>query len=199
MISVFGKIFYGLFILLLLAVAALFLATLLPIPGNVEVKIVKSGSMEPAIKTGSVVVVKPAGAYAEGDVITFGQERGEQIPTTHRIVSVVTENAERRGLNADSTRNGEAGQVFYLTKGDANEEADNVRIAASEVVGKVIFTVPYAGYVLDFARKPIGFTLMIGVPAAVIILDELSRIFKEVAGMRRKRRETHEITRLYEQ
>lgn len=184
MINFFGKFFYGIFVLLLLAVAGLFLATLLPIPGNVELKIVKSGSMEPAILTGSIVLVRPADTYAQGDVITFGEERGEQIPTTHRIVEVQQEGS----------------QIFYMTKGDANEEADNVRIEESDVVGKVVFTVPYAGYVLDFARKPIGFTLMIGVPAAIIILDELGRIVKEVMTMRR-RKERHggEIERLYEQ
>jgi signal peptidase len=172
--NVLGKIFYGLFIILLLGVAGLFLASLLPIPGNVEIKIVKSGSMEPAIKTGSIVVVQPSDSYTVGDVITFGEERGEQIPTTHRIVSIAIEEGNR---------------TFYMTKGDANEEQDNVRIASEDVVGKVVFTMPYAGYVLDFARKPIGFTLMIGIPAAIIILDETIRIFKEIGNMRRRKRD----------
>ncbi len=33
--------------------------------------IVSSGSMEPAIKTGSVVVVSPKSSYQVGDVVTF--------------------------------------------------------------------------------------------------------------------------------
>jgi signal peptidase I len=164
-----GKIFYGLFILLLLSVAGLFLATLLPIPGNVEIKIVKSGSMEPALQTGSIVVVRPASTYSVGDVITFGEERGEQIPTTHRIVSA----------------HEESGQTYFTTKGDANEEQDNIRIALGDVVGKVVAHVPFAGYVLDFARKPLGFTFMIGIPAGIIIVDELLRIVAEVKRMRR--------------
>lgn len=171
MTNFISKLFYAVFILLLLGVAGLFLATLLPIPGNVQVKIVKSGSMEPAILTGSVVVLKPQSSYAVGDVITFGEDTGSQIPTTHRIVSIHNEN----------------GSIFYQTKGDANEEADNVRIAADDVVGRVLFAVPYAGYVLDFAKQPIGFTLMIGLPAGVIILDELIRIWREVRTMRSKK------------
>ena len=159
---------YAVFILLLLGVAGLFLASLLPIPGNIQVKIVKSGSMEPAIKTGSVAIVKPEASYAVGDVITFGEDTGRQIPTTHRIVSI----------------GGDFNHVFYMTKGDANEEADGAQIAAKDVIGKVVLTVPYAGYVLDFARQPVGFTLMIGVPAAIIILDEMARIWKEVQKMR---------------
>lgn len=163
---------YAIFILLLLGVAGLFLASLLPIPGNMQVKIVKSGSMEPAIQTGGVVVVKPSASYAVGDVITFGEDTGSQIPTTHRVVSI----------------GGDFTNVFYVTKGDANEEQDPVQVPHSEVVGKVIFDVPYAGYVLDFARQPMGFTLMIGIPAAIIIFDELGRIYTEVRKMHAKKR-----------
>ena len=161
---ILGKILYGIFIAALVAVAGIFISTLLPIPGNIEVKIVKSGSMEPTIATGSLVIVKPADAYAVGEVITFGEDSRNQIPTTHRIVSVREE----------------SGTVFYTTKGE---------VAASNVIGKVLFDAPYAGYILDFARQPIGFTLLIGVPAGIIILDESARIIQEVAALRRKRKE----------
>lgn len=169
--KIISKLFYTVFVLLLLGVAGLFLATLLPIPGNVQIKIVKSGSMEPAISTGSIVVVKPQARYAVGDIITFGEDTGAQIPTTHRITAV----------------QGDFSNVSYLTKGDANEDSDNVQIAQRDVVGRVVFNVPYAGYILDFAKQPIGFTLMIAIPAGIIILDELVRIGREVVGMRRRK------------
>ena len=51
--------------IILIGVAGLFLASLIPLPGAIEIKIVKSGSMEPAIPTGSLVVIKP-------DVTWFG-------------------------------------------------------------------------------------------------------------------------------
>jgi signal peptidase len=169
--KILGKIGYGLFLTLLLGVVSLFVATLLPIPGNIEIKIVKSGSMEPSIPTGSIVVVKPAASYAVGDIITFGEDTGRQIPTTHRVVSVLEEN----------------GRTAYMTKGDANEEADPVRIAGNEVIGKVVFSVPFAGFIIDFARQPIGFTLMIGIPAGLIILDETFRILREILRMKRRK------------
>lgn len=159
---------YTLFIAMLLAVAGLFLTTLLPIPGNIEVKIVKSGSMEPTIMTGSIVVVKPSASYAVNDVITFGEDTKRQIPTTHRIIAT----------------NGDFKSISYTTKGDANEEQDPAPVSQSDIIGKVVLAVPYAGYILDFARQPIGFTLMIGIPAGIIILDELLRIFTEVRKMR---------------
>ena len=162
---------YALFIVLLLGISGLFVASLLPIPGNVQLKIVKSGSMEPNILTGSVVVIKPEAMYAVNDVVTFGADTGSSIPTTHRIIDQRIEN----------------GQTLFQTKGDANEEADQNTILPRDVIGKVVFAIPYAGYVLDFARQPIGFTLMIGIPAGIIILDELIKIGTEMRRMRRRK------------
>lgn len=169
MINYLYKAVYALFILALVAVAGLFLATMLPIPGTIEIKIVKSGSMEPAIPTGSIVAIMPATTYALGDIVTFGRDTAREIPTTHRIVEV------------------QGGGVTFLTKGDANEEADPRPIVASEVIGKVWFAVPFVGYILDFARQPLGFTFMIGVPAAFIIVDELIRLVREIQRIYRRR------------
>ena len=78
-----------------ICVIALFLiVAILPIPGNVELKIVQSGSMEPAILTGSIVVIKPSSAYEVGEVITFGSDTKTQVPTTHRDVSSETRGTE---------------------------------------------------------------------------------------------------------
>lgn len=165
--------------LVLVAVGGIFLASLIPMPGNIEIKIVKSGSMEPAIKTGSLVLIKPqttayGAQYRVGDIITFGPDTAKEIPTTHRVEEVIKE---------------PSGEFVYRTKGDANEEADPNLVEESEVIGKVAFFAPYAGYILDFAKKPLGFALLIGIPAASIILDELIVIGREFAKMRRRREE----------
>jgi signal peptidase len=167
-----GKILYITFITILVCIVGIFVAASLPIPGNIEVKIVKSGSMEPSIMTGAIVVVKPSKSYVVGDVVTFGEDTKQQIPTTHRIISITEKE----------------GKTFFMTKGDANEEADATEVSKDEVIGKILFDVPYLGYVLDFARQPIGFALLIGVPAIVIIIDESGAIIKEIGIMRRKRR-----------
>jgi signal peptidase I len=169
--KIIGNIFYTLFVILLIGVAGLFLTTLLPLEGNIQVKIVKSGSMEPSIETGSIVVVKPAATYYADDVITFGKDTKDQIPTTHRVLEKTVEN----------------GVTMYQTKGDANEDLDPALVPESAVIGKVWFSVPYAGYVLDAARQPLGFTFMIGIPAGIIILDEVIKIWLEVAGVRRRK------------
>jgi signal peptidase len=172
---VISNIFYGICIVLLIAVATLFLASLVPLGGGIEVKIVRSGSMEPSISTGSLVVIRPSASYEVGDVITFGEDTGTAIPTTHRIV-------ERRGTS-------------YVTKGDANEEVDPREIAHSAVIGKVLIDVPFAGYILDFARQPLGFVLLIGLPALIIIFDELAAIWIEIRKLRKGKHPPKEPTK----
>ncbi len=132
--------------------------------------IVQSGSMAPAIKMGSIVVVKPAEDYKIGDVITFGPCTKTKAPTTHRIYDIkVVE-----------------GKPYYITKGDANNAPDQREISKREVIGKVLFSVPYLGFAVDFAKKPLGFALIIIIPATIIIFDEIKKIFGEIKKIRQK-------------
>lgn len=176
MVKALNYIFYGFFITMMLAIAGLLVASMLPIPGNIELKIVKSGSMEPTIPTGSLVIVKPMQNYGVGDVITFGADTKTEIPTTHRII----------GYESDAE-----GRSVYRTQGDANEDPDANPVAKGEVIGKVVLHLPYVGFVLDFARQPLGFALLIGVPAALVIVEEVLTITKEVkaAIVRRRKKE----------
>ncbi len=167
------KIPYYILILGVASIGLLLLSTLLPIPGNLRVKIVKSGSMEPTIKTGGIVFIKSAPLYQVGDIITFGQDTKTAIPTTHRIIE---ESVEKAG-----------GSRVFTTKGDANDAADQKTVSVSEIRGKVIFSFPYAGYILDFAKKPIGFALLVGLPALIIIFEEILNIFKEIKRIRRRK------------
>lgn len=162
-LSFFGNTVYTAIVLVVLAFALLFVGTRVDILGY-EVKVVQSGSMEPAIMTGGIVVVAPTNAYNVGDVITFGSDTRSSVPITHRVIEKTYE-----GRSAT-----------YLTKGDANEEADSAAVAHSAVIGEVVFTVPYVGYVIDFARTPLGFALLVGIPALLIILDEFANIMWEV-------------------
>src|SRR3989338_2465154 len=167
------KIPYYFLVVGVASIGLLLLATLLPIPGNLRVKIVKSGSMEPAIKTGGLVFIREASSYKMGDVITFGKDTKTQITTTHRII-------EESGEGASKT---------FTTMGDANDAPDPKEVGVGEIRGKVIFSLPYAGYILDFAKKPMGFLLLVGVPALIIIFEELIKIWKEIKKIRRRKNE----------
>lgn len=140
-----------------------------------HVDTVYGGSMEPAIKLGSLAVIKPVEpeTVSEGDIITFAAPTENSVIITHRVTQVI---------------DGESGLMFS-TKGDANEEPDAYTVPAENVLGRVWISIPYAGYFTDFTRSRLGFGLLIGIPAAIIIGIELRNIFRSISEMRRQREE----------
>lgn len=151
-------------------IALLLVLSAFPITGNFKVLTVLSGSMEPSIKTGSVVAVKPSSDYKIGDIITFGPYSKTQVPTTHRIYDIKVV----------------GGEPVYITKGDANNAPDTREVQKKDVLGKVLFDVPYAGYAVATAKKPLGFALIIIVPALIIIADEIKKIIWEIKSRSKK-------------
>lgn len=150
---------YGIMILLGITVV-LSLFPLLPIPGNFESLVVMSGSMEPAIHTGSVAFVKSTGSVQVGDIVTFKNPRDPATNFTHRIVSIENE--------------------IIKTKGDANDSPDSWELTKEDIVGKFLLSIPLLGYPVHFAKTPRGFIFLIILPAALIILDELRTIKNEL-------------------
>jgi signal peptidase len=128
--------------------------------GDTRYEPVYTGSMEPAIPVGSVVVIKPVDpeTLKIGDIICFTLTEPTSI--THRIANVTDEG--------------------FITKGDANEDPDQWTVRKENVIGKVIFTIPFIGYLGYFVRTPTGFILLIVVPASVIIIMEIRNIAKEL-------------------
>jgi signal peptidase len=167
--KLFLKIGAGFFLAIIIITALFMSIPMLPIAGNYRVLTVLSGSMEPAIRTGSAVVVVPADNYKIGEVITFGEIGKIKRPTTHRITDIKIA----------------GGKPVYMTKGDANDIGDSQEIAQSKVMGKVLFSIPYLGYALNFAKRPIGFALTIILPAALIIREEVKKIYRELSANRK--------------
>jgi len=150
-------------LVIVIILALLLIISVFPIPGNYKVLMVLSGSMEPVIKTGSIVAVKPSEDYKIDDIITFYSFKSET-PVTHRIVDI------KEGNN----------KVLYKVKGDANEESDWEEVSKEDVVGKVLFSVPFLGYVINFLQQPIGFALIVLIPAIIIIYEEVTKIKREI-------------------
>ena len=157
------KIVSYIFIAIIVVIALLLVISVLPLPGNYKVLMVLSGSMEPAIKTGSIVAVKPSENYQINDIITFHSSKSET-PVTHRIVNIKESNDT----------------VSYKVKGDANEESDWEEVSKENVIGKVLFSVPFLGYVINFIQQPIGFALIVLIPAIIIIWQEVVKIKREI-------------------
>jgi signal peptidase len=146
------------------ALVLLVLLALAPQIWDLHFRTVASGSMEPAIPLGAVVMFRPVDAteIQEGDVITFRSPEGPGLVVTHRVIRV----SQQSGMH------------YFQTKGDANPEADLEPISEKAILGKVMFYIPYIGYLSQVVRQPVGWSLLIALPAAMIILFELIRIFR---------------------
>lgn len=135
---------HGLAVGATLVVSLLLASTFLPQLAGWTSLVVTSGSMAPALDPGDVVLVKPVdGASMEPmDIITFVTSDGTLV--THRIVD--------KGTDSDGTS--------FVTKGDANEEADGGTVDSRNVVGQVRYSVPHVGYLVAWARTPLGLAVL---------------------------------------
>jgi signal peptidase len=127
-----------------LVLAGLLLALMATRLFDFEVLTVRSGSMEPAIGRGDLIVVKPAAIdrVEEGDIVLFAAG-GDGIPTVHRVIGI--NEIELRLTDAATGAVSSTFDYRLVTKGDANAEPDPSDVGASQLMGEVWFTVPGAG------------------------------------------------------
>jgi signal peptidase len=115
---------------------------------------VLSGSMEPTLPVGSVIVAVPAqgNELNKGDIITVANPQHQGMLVTHRIVAVEA---------------GPQGRVFK-TKGDANQEPDSWIVPASGGGWRYAFAIPYLGYVLSALQSGFGRLVLLVVPTLLL-------------------------------
>jgi signal peptidase len=139
-------------LLVLVAVLVPFLVFAVPqVVGADHGFVILSGSMEPAVSPGDVVIVDASAAIEVNDVITF--DNGNAIPTTHRVVDVVD------------------GQ--YITQGDANENADAQPVPPDAVLGEVTIMIPLIGHVILWVNTPTGYIALVVLPLVLLLASEL--------------------------
>jgi signal peptidase len=127
--------------------------------------IVYGSSMTGSIPVGSIAVtekVRPEDVGV-GDVIVFHPPATppNSLPLMHRVVAIREEE----------------GQRLFQTKGDANPTPDPTEAALLGTGSRVVYTVPYVGYLVNFARTPLGWTLLLVLPGAYLGLSALRRIW----------------------
>lgn len=116
--------------------------------------IVKSGSMEPSIKTGSLVLVDiktPFSQTENGDVVAFSLGRNTLV--THRVIS-----------RTDS---------MLETKGDNNDVSDGFSVSEENYRGETLFSIPYLGFLFLWIQTKKGRILAITGMAAFFLIDIL--------------------------
>lgn len=119
--------------------------------------VVLTGSMEPAIPTGSMVFVRPSSLYKPPDIITY--QSGTTI-ITHRIIDRILKGT----------------RIIYVTKGDANKNLDSRPVFQDRIIGKVFFHIPAIGMIVRILQTPWGFTFGIILPGLISIGMEVHTI-----------------------
>jgi signal peptidase len=151
-------------IVLLIALVAPFVVFAVPeVVSADESFVVLTPSMTPAIAPGDVVIVaeRDPATVVEGDVITF-MRGASDVPVTHRVIGVV------------ETGDG----LAFETMGDANEGPDPGLVPAANLVGVVALTIPYIGYVIQFAGTQAGFVALVLIPFGLLAATEVWSIVR---------------------
>ena len=124
--------------------------------------IVLTGSMEPEISSGDMIIchtIEPS-EVKTGDVISFFDPEGNGLSVvTHRVVEIVQEN----------------GSLSFRTKGDANNVEDKTPVPAENLVGIYQTRIRGAGNLAMFMQSTPGFVVCVGLPLLCMVIYDLLR------------------------
>jgi signal peptidase len=127
--------------------------------------VIQGGSMATSLPAGSIAVTEqvPAEAISVGDVILYHPPATspDHASVMHRVVSVREED----------------GQVLFRTKGDANSTPDPWEFGLEGNGARLVYAVPYVGYLVAYVRTPVGWVLVFMLPAACLGFTTLRRIW----------------------
>lgn len=117
--------------------------------------IIISGSMEPHLKVGDLIVVKEidANKIKKGDIISFWE--GESL-VTHRVEEILKENGEKH----------------FKTKGDNNNKEDETLVTISNIEGICKFRIPKVGKLIMHSQNVWGFIIIFGIIYIIYIVSD---------------------------
>lgn len=125
---------------------------------------VSSGSMEPTLMTGDVILVQNVSMdnVHKGDIISYKAEKGEMAGNviTHRVIE------------EPETKNG---ICCLRTKGD-DAAIPDPEITSDQIIGKYVTTLPLIGKLYSFFLKPAGLITMIIVIVLLFSFEMISLI-----------------------
>lgn len=127
--------------------------------GYVKARVVMTGSMEPAISPGDIVITAPATRVEPkiDDVASYQARRFDGAPVgvfTHRIIG------------GDSEKG-------WVMKGDNNPNPDIQQPKNNDILGVVIFVIPWLGNLLS---KQVLFTVIPLIAGMWFLLDTLRKV-----------------------
>lgn len=118
-----------------------------PMPFGVGASVVLSGSMEPTLSVGDLLIIRAQDSYEAGNVVVY---QSGSMPVVHRILEITDE--------------------VVITQGDANNAADTP-FHPDAIKGEVVAAIPLVGYLVWALKSPIAVVIML---AAAVLLVEWS-------------------------
>ena len=110
---------------------------------------VQTRLMAPSLSFGSLIFTQPAPSYELNEIIAFNLDN-----------NILTQRIQEVRLN-DS-------QVIYLTQTDVNKRLNTQLVSQDQIIGKVMFSLPYFGYLIIIAKNRIGLVFLIGLPVFLL-------------------------------
>lgn len=151
-------------------VAALALIVLLAIPAvlalfGYRAYVIYGGSMGSGLPNGSIGITRRIDPESinVGDIVAM-KKSSHALPVLHRVIDIDTSDETRR----------------FVTQGDANKEPDPDPVGLRGPGDRVVFSIPWLGYLVHFARSAAGRTLLLIVPATLLAGIVLWQTWKDV-------------------
>lgn len=159
-----SKAFSIIFNILFYPILAVLMTVIVLFCFGIRPYITMSGSMEPAIHTGSVCFVNTKADYQdihEGDIIAYELATGGLV--THRVITIDGDMME--------------------TKGDANEMSDGFAVTEGNFHGKTLFSIPKVGYALKtlsgMMKNPAYIAIAVVIVLAVFLVGRVDRFYEK--------------------
>jgi signal peptidase len=141
---------------------------------GVKTYVILTPSMEPDINVNDMIVVRKIKEeeIEVGDAISFQvyiRDLGRDAVVTHYVGDIIDEQGDliykTRGATAEE-------DVFDVWLNEQNEEID---ITYDDIVGVVLFRVPYAGYIVKITQNPVMLGL---IGLNIVIIYALVKVIK---------------------
>jgi signal peptidase len=161
-------------VVVLVGLSALLLAGIVPGVLGYESFEVSSVGMQPAIQIGSLAIIGPVKVeqLSVGDVVVYRKPLAPEAVVMQRLLYV----------DAD-----QPGKLNLQTRGDFEPVAEQVTVAPGVTLGRVLYSIPRLGLLVDFVNQVAGKVLLLGVPAVLLGVDYLRN------RLRRRRQATSPV------
>lgn len=166
-----------------------------PSIGDIMPMIITSGSMEPEINVGDIILSKKVDSkdIQDGDIISFWDPENSKHIITHKVIKIYTENNE----------------TYFLTMGTYTGSEDQIPVNSNLLVGKYVGRIRWIGGLALFMQTPLGLITCLLIPLCILLIidyyhkrrydslkeDEVKLLKQEIKKLKEKLEEIENETK----